>query len=208
MKRILIFLPIVFILLQTQIYGAASKLNVDFFLGWDGCYRPMEWTPVEIGISSSKLTKSLDGYVTITAQQDGLNTLSLNHEFVLTADLPLHLPVVTKLAFGTDTCSVRVSDKRGKTQWQHNFELWDYSNNTGLRLIALGNNDLLVGLIGARKFGLLRLAEHTNCLSKAGTGKVYLKEKLPRMVPWDWTGFASLDLLLLYDPDWKLVRND
>jgi hypothetical protein len=26
------------------------------------------------------------------------------------------------------------------------------------------------------------------------------------MVPWDWTGFASLDLLILYDPDWNLFN--
>jgi len=209
MKRGCIILSVFLFLLPAAICGAASKLNVDFFLGWDGCYRPMKWTPVEIGISSSKLTRSFDGYVTVTAQQDGLNTLSLTHEFVLTADLPLHLPLVTKLAYNTDTCSVRVSDKRGKTHWQHNFQLWDYSvNSTALRLTALGKNDLLVGLIGARKFGILRLADHSQCRSKAGIGKVYLKEKLPRMVPWDWTGFASLDLLVLYDPDWTLLRQD
>jgi hypothetical protein len=27
------------------------------------------------------------------------------------------------------------------------------------------------------------------------------------MVPWDWTGFVSLDLLVLYDPDWTLLRD-
>jgi hypothetical protein len=26
------------------------------------------------------------------------------------------------------------------------------------------------------------------------------------MVPWDWTGFVSLDLLILYDPDWNLFN--
>jgi hypothetical protein len=26
------------------------------------------------------------------------------------------------------------------------------------------------------------------------------------MVPWDWTGFVPLDLLILYDPDWSLFN--
>ena len=37
-------------------------------------------------------------------------------------------------------------------------------------------------------------------------GKVYVKSKLPRMVPWDWTGFVSLDLLILYDTDWNAFK--
>jgi len=34
--------------------GAARDIefNVDFYCGWEGYYRPMEWTPIEIGIDS------------------------------------------------------------------------------------------------------------------------------------------------------------
>jgi hypothetical protein len=28
------------------------------------------------------------------------------------------------------------------------------------------------------------------------------------MVPWDWTGFVCLDLLILYDPDWSLFKQN
>ncbi len=191
------------------IAAAAEKdedpFNVDFFCGWGGYYRPMEWTPVEIGISST-LTEPFAGIITVSAQQDGLNTMNVNYEFVLTPDIPLHLPLVTKFAFTADKCSVRLVDKdRGRTQWSQDFELWGMETES--RFITVVNeNDLLIGLVGNRKFGLLRLPKQSKCLSHRGQGEVRLGDKLPRMVPWDWTGFVPLDLLILYDPDWNLFN--
>ena len=194
------------------VIGAGSQeedddpFNVDFFCGWGGYYRPMEWTPVEIGISST-LTEPFAGLITVSAQQDGLNTMNINHEFVLTPDIPLHLPLVTKFAFTADKCSVRLVDKdRGRTQWSQEYELWGMETHN--RFITVVNeNDLLIGLIGSGKFGLLRLPKQSKCLSHRGQGGVFLGDKLPRMVPWDWTGFVPLDLLILYDPDWNLFNN-
>ena len=191
------------------IAAAAEKdddpFNVDFFCGWGGYYRPMEWTPVEIGISST-LTEPFAGIITVSAQQDGLNTMNVNYEFVLTPDIPLHLPLVTKFAFTADKCSVRLVDKeRGRTQWSQDYELWGMETES--RFITVVNeNDLLIGLVGSRKFGLLRLSKQSKCLSHKGQGEVYVGDKLPRMVPWDWTGFVPLDLLILYDPDWNLFN--
>jgi hypothetical protein len=166
----------------------------------------MEWTPVEISISSS-LTEPFAGSLTISAQQDGLNTLSIAHTFVLTPDIPLPVPLVTKLAFGADKCTVRIEDRRGRTRWHHDFELWDFSSRIR-SLTAVGESDLLVGLVGRRKFGLLQLPQQSVCKSDRGMGKVYLKDKIARMVPWDWTGFVCLDLLVLYDPDWSLFSEN
>lgn len=204
MLRIRLSLLVVLVLAFADSSPGESPFNVDAFFGWGDCYRPMEWTPVEIGISST-LTEPFAGSVTISAQQDGLNTLNITHTFVLTPDIPLHLPLVTKLAFAADKCSVRIADERGRTHWHHEFELWDFSSRNRM-LTAIGENDLLIGLIGRRKFGLLRLSEQSVCSSNRGDGKVYLEEKLPRTVPWDWTGFVSLDLLILYDPDWSLLN--
>ncbi len=182
-----------------------DPFNVDFFCGWGGYYRPMDWTPVEIGISST-LTEPFAGIITVSAQQDGLNTMNVNYEFVLTPDIPLHLPLVTKFAFTADKCSVRLVDKdRGRTQWSQEFELWGIETDS--RFITVVNEyDLLIGLVGNRKFGLLRLPKQSKCLSHRGQGVVYVGDKLPRMVPWDWTGFVPLDLLILYDPDWNLFN--
>lgn len=192
------------------VIAAAEKdedpFNVDFFCGWGGYYRPMEWTPVEIGISST-LTEPFAGIITVSAQQDGLNTMNINYEFVLTPDIPLHLPLVTKFAFTADKCSVRLADKdRGRTQWSQEYELWGMETNS--RFITVVNeNDLLIGLIGSGKFGLLRLPKQSRCMSQMGQGGVFVGDKLPRMVPWDWTGFVPLDLLVLYDPDWNLFSS-
>lgn len=178
-----------------------SPFNVDFFCGWGGCYRPMEWTPVEIGIGST-LTEHFAGSVVISAPQDGLNTLNITHDFVLTPDIYLHLPLVTKFAFAADRCSVQlISAKRRRQVWHHNFELWGRSTRNRT-LTVVNENDLLVGHVGTRKFGLLQLPRQAICESHKGSGKVYLGDKLTRMVPWDWTGFVSLDVLILYDPDW------
>ncbi len=181
-----------------------SPFNVDFFFGWGNYYRPMEWTPVEIGITST-LTEPFAGSVTVSAQQDGLNALDIVHTFVLTPDIPLHLPLVTKLAFTADKCSVRLRDERGRTRWEYDFNLWNISTRNRL-LTVVHDNDLLIGLVGRGRFGLLRLSEQSICQSRLNQGKVYLGDKLPRMVPWDWTGFACLDLLILYDPDWNLFN--
>jgi hypothetical protein len=206
MLRICSAMLVVVVLAFVGTASADSPFNVDCFLGWDGYYRPMQWTPVEIGISST-LTEPFAGSLKVSASQDGLNTLNITHTFVLTPDVPLHIPLVTKLAFAADKCSVRITDQRGRTQWQHDFELWDFSP-TKRTLTAIAENDLFIGLIGHRKFGLLNLSQKSACKSETGRGKVHLGDKLPRMVPWDWTGFVSLDLLILYDPDWNLFNKN
>jgi len=181
-----------------------AEFNVDFFCGWDGYYRPMEWTPIEIGIGSD-LTEPFDGTFVIAAPQDGLNTLNIIRRFVLTPDQPKNLPLVTKLAFGMGKCELEIRDKRGRLQWDHTINMWDFSaQNRLLRVVQ--ETDLLMGVIGQPRFGLLRLPRDTVCLSERGEGKVCLGRKVARMTPWDWTGFVSLDVLVLYDPDWALLR--
>ncbi|MHC4154195.1 MAG: hypothetical protein ACYST6_04645 [Planctomycetota bacterium] len=184
---------------------ADSPFNVDVFWGWDYCYRPMEWTPVVVGISST-LTGPFEGTVTISAHQDGLNTLNVTHGFALTPDLPVNLPLATKIAFAVDKCAVRIVDKQtGKTRWFNNFDLMDYSDRQRV-LTPVDESDLLIGLVGHQRFGLAQLARKSLCTSHYGSGKVYLAYKMPQTVPWDWTGFACLDLLILYDPDWTLLN--
>ncbi len=182
-----------------------SPFNVDFFCGWSGYYRPMEWTPVEIGISS-QLKEPFAGSVIVSARQDSFNTMNVTQEFVLTPDIPLHLPLVTKLAFGASKCSIRIVDaKRGRTRYDYDFDLWDFSTRNRL-LTDVGQADLLIGVVGSRRFGLLRVPNQSLSRSAEGTGKVYVGDKLARMVPWDWPGFVSLDLLILYDPDWAFLN--
>lgn len=206
MQRISTILLTVFALSIVASASDEDPFNVDFRCGWGSYFRPMEWTPLEIELGgTAELTEPFAGSLTVSSQQDGLNTLNITNEFVLTPDLRLHLPLVTKLAFTANKCDVTIRDDRGRVQWDQPFNLWDYS--TGARfLTSVGENDLLIGLVGRGRFGLLKLPSQSVCRFGAGTGSVYVGYKLPNMVPWDWTGFVSLDLLVLYDPDWELFK--
>jgi hypothetical protein len=198
-------LRVISVLLVCQFgFAEESPFNVDTFFGWGGCYRPMEWTPVEIGISST-LKEPFEGAVSVSAQQDDLNTLNISSHFVLTPDIPLHLPLVTKFAFAADSCTVQLVNNRGRGVWRNRYGLWDYSS-ANRTLTALSEEDVLTGLVGASAFGLLRLGDETVAVGQKGRGKVYVKDKVSQMIPWDWTGFACLDLLILYDPDYSLIR--
>ncbi len=181
--------------------AAETIFNVDVFWGWGGCYRPMEWTPIDIGVTST-LDSPFEGSLLISAPQDSLNTMNIHHGFVLTPSIPLHLPLVTKLAFTAETANVRLTDAKGRTRWQYSYRLWDFSNQPS-SLTPVQERDLLIGFVGRRKFGISQLDQKTICVTNSGTGMVYLKDKLGRIVPWDWTGFSSLDLLMLYDTNWS-----
>ena len=190
-------------------FAADDPFNVDVFFGWDGYYRPMDWTPVEVGIDSD-LKEAFGGAVSISAQQDGLNTLNIRHPFVLTPGGRLNLPLVSKLSFNADKCDVSIIDRsRERIVWNQRFHIWDFTRqNTKLKVV--NENDLLIGLIGKNRFGIKKLPDFTMC-AITGTnvnvnGKVCIGHKVADMAPWDWTGYSSLDLLILYDPDWSLFR--
>lgn len=204
MKRFGFVFCLVGLFLFSQPCQSESDFNVDFFVGWEGCYRPMYWTPVEIGINS-KLTQPFAGNFTISAQQDGLNTMNISQSFVLTPDMPLHMPLVTKIAYAASDCQARLTDQKGRVRWRQNYHLWDYSEGNRM-LTPLDRVDLLVGVVGRHQFRLQQLAEETASYYGDSEGRVYIKYKIPRMLAWDWTGYASLDLLLLYDPDWTTIN--
>jgi hypothetical protein len=188
-------------------WGQAARnveFNVDLFCGWDRCYRPMEWTPADIEISTN-LTEPFDGVFTLSAQQDGLSTLNIVHNIVLTPNQRLDLPLATKFDFHVGKCVLSIQDKRGRTQWEQSIDMWDFSAANRL-LTVVQDQDLLVGLVGQPQFGLLRLKNDTVSMSPRGPGVVYVGTKELRKMPWDWTGFVSLDLLILYDPDWDSLR--
>ncbi|TFG47440.1 MAG: hypothetical protein E4H40_06440, partial [Candidatus Brocadiia bacterium] len=207
MLRKYILISVVFISVFSSLALAGrSPFNVDFFCGWSGYYRPMEWAPVEISIQSD-MKEAFQGSIVISAQQDGLNTMNIHNRFVLTPDLPHRVPLVTKFAFSMDKCNVRILDERGRTKWTNDYNLWDYSNNAGL-LSPVFENDMLIGVAGSKVFGLSGLPKETICRSYRGTGKVYVGDKYPRMIPWDWTGFACLDLLILYNPEWTSLNGE
>jgi len=153
--RICLISIAVFVFALAGTVSAESPFNVDFFCGWGDCYRPMDWTPVEIGVSST-LAKPLGCAIEISAAQDGLNTLNIRHRFVLTPDVPENLPLVTKFAFAADGCNIRLIEiadgKRERTVYEEKRDFWGGSFGDR-RLKAISENDMLIGHIGVRRFG-------------------------------------------------------
>ena len=196
------------VLMLTAIAWPAEPFNVDFAAGWEGYYRPTEWVPLEVGIASS-LKEPFGGTITIEAGQDELTELSVTHPIVLTPDMPLRLPLVTKIAFATSECRLFIRDEHGRVRWSTEYQLWDKTNGQKA-LTAVNGGDLLIGVAGRKAFGLARLGE--NCVvERTGGGhgpqpRVYAAGKLPRLLPWDWTGYAALGALVLYNPEWDQIN--
>ncbi len=207
---------LVFLLLSQVWCGAADNpFNVDCFLGWgSGSYRPGRWTPVGIGITST-LTEPFEGQVVVSVAQDATHRLEIRQPFVLTPGLPVNMPLVTKIAFGAEQLTLRLVNAKGRTCYKQDVSLWDFSNRN-MALKPVKEEDLFIGVVGRfQQFGLLALTKEVECINRgnrlhnsnsSGVGKVVVENELPRMVPWDWTGFSGLDLLVLYDPDWSRFR--
>lgn len=195
------------LLVMTALLIAASpavgktELNVDFSIGWGGCYRPMEWTPIEIGITAARLAKPLQGTLSLSADADELTVMQVTDTFVLLPERRTYRPMVTKFAMGADHCSLKISDRTGRTVYSRRRDLWG-----GTGITVLETKDVLVGYSGRSGFGLARLGQNSQGLLARQDGNVYVKGKLTRLLPWDWTGYAPLDLLVLYDPDWLAMN--
>ena len=117
-----------------------DNFNVDCSIGWGGCYRPMQWTPVEISIFGRN-DKPFGGTVTVTARQDELSRMAIHHQIVITPDVPLHLPLQTKLTYAADNYTVTIRDDRGIVRWRNDYQLWDFSESEGV-LTAVRRNDI------------------------------------------------------------------
>ncbi|KPK81124.1 MAG: hypothetical protein AMJ81_10875 [Phycisphaerae bacterium SM23_33] len=205
MGRLACTLVLVAALCSAAVAAPKPTFNVDFAIGWEGCYRPMEWTPVHVTISSN-LKKAFGGGLTVSAQQDQLTEMTVSYPIVLTPDLPLHVPLVLKLAFGAEKCNVTIQDQYGIPRWRYSYSLWErYA--PGSMVTPVEENELLVGLAGRPGFGLVYLSRSSQCTTPhRGSGQVHVKRKQTRMLPWDWTGYASLDLLILYDVDYQQMN--
>lgn len=182
-----------------------ERWNVDFRLGWGGCYRPMQWTPVQIGITGTGFSKAFAARVTLTTQQDGLNNMIVTALRVLSPAQRVNLPMSVKLTYPAPDSTVRIIDERGRVRWSNDLGVFGSAGRP--RLTPVSNEELLIGFVGRRASGLPAL--ETNALAGgSGDALIYARQKFPEQLPWDWTGYASLDLLVLDDVDWAGSIND
>jgi len=192
--------------------GAAGQddkkkdINVDFTIGWGGCYRPMEWTPLLVGITTP-FEKPLDCIVQVSASQNDLNNLQISRREVLMPGRPREIPLVTKLAFAADTCTLSIYGTETSYFWSRKYELWGGPPGSPT-VQPVATSDLLIGVSGRQGFAVMRLKDSSACQYDGQRGSVFVEYKFQRVLPADWTGYASLDVLLLYDLDWvRLSRH-
>ncbi|MBI9016647.1 MAG: hypothetical protein JEZ07_05225 [Phycisphaerae bacterium] len=214
MKRFLLLICILKFIAGDAL-AAEKDYNVDCSFGWSGCIRPMEWTPVDIRINTF-LKEPFDGILHLSCQQDGLNNLTVSQQFVVSPDMSVNVPMITKMAFSAEDCELRLTNPNGRSVWSYKYPLNDY-NRSQKGCTIVYDNDSLIGVIGDNKFGLRNLEKQaiSKYNSKAhqetynsDQGSVYVKSKMVNMAPWDWTGYCSIDLLVLYNPDWREFRKD
>jgi len=204
------YLAILLVFTGAAAGAAEMKLNVDCEIGWQGCYRPLAWTPVNVAVQSAE--KRFEGEITLSGSQDELSSLTIAHRCVITPETPYRAALVTKLAYGVPECTLRIANVSDGRVWRKSYDL-GVAESAGPALAAVGPGDVLVGFTGRSGFGLRQLGKVTasrragdRSPGRGAGGKVYVKERLAPQLPWDWPGYASLDLLVLYDPDWSALR--
>jgi len=176
------------------------KINVDFTVGWGGCYRPRQWTPITVGVTTP-FKVPLDCVVRFSCPQDDLNTLDISRREVFMPGLPRNIPLVTRMTFAVNSASLTIMGTDTGFYWSHKYNLWN--QDTGNRLLTVvRDHELLIGLTGSQGFSIMQVP-HASASRQAGKhGRVYAAYRFQRLLPSDWTGYASLDLLVLYDVDW------
>jgi hypothetical protein len=183
-----------------------KELNVDFSPGWGGCYRPMEWTPVLIGVTTP-FDKPLDCIVEMSAPQDELNNLVISRREVFMPGRPKQVPLATKFRYWADNCTVTIYSPQTGFHWRQTYDLMNRSS--GVRnLTPVEQWDVLIGVSGKQGFGIMELPQAAASDHSGQRGKVYTQFMFQRLLPADWTGYAALDMLLLYDAEWtQLTRH-
>jgi hypothetical protein len=185
------------------------EMNVDFSPGWGGCYRPREWTPITVGITTP-FEKPVDCMVGLSAAQDSLNSLEISRREALMPGQPKEIPLVARLDYGVNAATLTITGTDTPLFWSHTYDLWDRSGEYRL-LTAVNHWETLIGVTGSQGFSITQVQQASVSRRQtrrgAKQGKVYTRYRFQRLLPSDWTGYASLDLLVLYDPEWVDLTN-
>jgi hypothetical protein len=188
-------------------------LDVTFKAGWDNAYRPERWMPLSF-IVVSKQPKPLAVSMSVFGQQDSMTNMTIDHDFVVTPGVPANVPMVTKLRHDVSNFDVTIkADKVRTVRWNSRIGELNYSADNSLSMDSIPPQDLFIGLCGPGTAGLMQLPAHMiveNTVNNTGErvrGRLRVKEKVINLLPWDWTGYDCLDLLILHDPDWNQIND-
>jgi hypothetical protein len=180
------------------------EMNVDFSVGWGGCYRPREWTPITVGITTP-FEKPVDCMVRLSAAQDSLNSMDISRREVLMPAQPKEIPLVARLDYAVSAATLTIAGTDTGLYWSRTYDLLDRYGGSR-PLTAVKHWETLIGVTGSQGASIMQVQEASVSQRQARQGpkqgSVYTRYRFQRLLPADWTGYASLDLLVLYDPEW------
>ncbi len=182
-------------------------LDVTFKPGWDNSYRPERWVPLSF-IVVSKQKKPLAVSLGVFGQQDSMTNMTIDHDFVVTPDVPANVPMVAKLRHDHNFDATIRADKVRVVRWNNQTGDLRYADTGSLSLDPIPVQDIFIGLCGANTTGLLDLRQHLMIDNTQGNRgeHLHVKEKVLNLLPWDWTGYDCLDLMILHDPEWSQMN--
>lgn len=162
---------------------------------------------MEVLVSTTR-KQPFSGELVLSAQQDSVTRMEVRHPVVVAQQQPVRVPLVTKLSYLSTECRLSLVDEKGRTAWNNSFPLMDFRQGM-VQLTSAQEADILIGTSGTRSRVLAQLDTHLHSSANTrwgGDGAVYVRDKLPAALPWDWTGYDSLDVLVLSGLDWGQLR--
>ena len=155
---------IVTLVLATAAWGEDwQDLNVTFNPGWENCYRPEHWLPMDVIVQIPKLKDALPCRLEVVGQQDNMTNMTINHDFVVTPGLPANVPMIAKLKHDATTFDVTIYDDHGRRRWSNQYGVGRYRYGGGrLSLQAVPVDDFFIGLARGSETGLKGLPAQVN----------------------------------------------
>ena len=159
----LTFIIIGLLLAITLPAGAAKEnpFNVDVFFGWDGYYRPMEWTPFTVEAPAPG-DKPIDSTVTLSAVQNELNRLTVHRRATLEPGKRKTFHLTTRLAVSAESFNVTITERTGRQRTLLDVTRQVWSGDGQSPMTALDDADALL----EQQLGEDRAA-HTKCEHRA-----------------------------------------
>lgn len=187
-----------------------KEFNVDFFVGWGNCYRPGDWTPLLVGVTHTpkkgQLKSALSLTIQISAMQDGMNKLIIERPIVLLPYQHQDQHFCIRLAQQQEGISLKLIDQSGNERWQN--DPIQYSASLGTLAAEVKPDDLLVVASGGRVKDLMSLGRNKQHIfgRMDNSREFFIRQKEPRLLPFDRMAYNNLDLLILHDIDMAALR--
>lgn len=175
-----------------------DPFSITLTIGWQNHCRIGYWSPLELQIAS-QINEPFIGTIEVSIPQDSLHRMVMQRPIVLPAGQSRCVPLMVKLGYSSDECTVRLLDRKGRSVvLPRRFDLYNSRGPGFLRLDAHQNALVAAaGRGGSRTF--------PKSLNDEGE-RVNLTHTFLPNLPHVWVGYTGLDALILHEPDWSQMN--